>query len=212
MFQQVSPLTLFATPVFAQDLPAAERPAFDQALVAAIGALGGQAAGPQPWRSPCDLQSRPAFAPLVAFAAAAAERALEQLRSEQRDPLLASLAASLEPPGGALAPQQHPNAYFAGLYLAAGSGQDEVRFLDPRPQAHLLAGRTSGPSPATAAEATLPLRPGRLLLFPAWLWHFTLPNPGPQPRLLFSLAITFRRFRETMSPPRWTGMTAGGEA
>jgi len=210
MFQQTSPLTLFATPVFAQDLPPAERAAFDRALIAGVGTLGATPTGPQPWRSSPDLQRLPAFRALSTLAGLAAERALDQLRSEQRQPLLARLTATLEPAGSALPMQQQANAYFGGLYLAAGSGQDQVRFLDPRPQAHLLTGPAIGQAPASAADATLPLRPGRLLLFPAWLWHATLPNPGPQPRLLFSLAITFQHFRDTLSPPRWSGMTAGG--
>ena len=135
-------------------------------------------------------------------------RALPRLEA----PTVTALWATREAPGAALPPEIHQNAYLGGLYLAEsgaaeGAPPGTLRFLDPRPQAHLIAGPVSLPTPATQPEASLPLRPGRLLLFPGWLWHHTLPNPGPGQRTLFHFALSFRDFARAMSPPRWTGLT-----
>ncbi len=216
MFAKVTPLSLFVTPVFAQEVPAADRAALDRGLLAELATLpGGAATGPSPWRSHHDLHQRPGFAALTGLLLETASRVLAKLRSEQQAPAITALWATREAPGAQLPPALFQNAYLGGLYLAESgggaaipAGQDQVRALDPRPQAHLITAPTTEPTALTLPEATLPLRPGRLLLFPAWLWHATLPNPGPGQRTLFHCAISFQDFAAAMSPPRWTGMTA----
>jgi hypothetical protein len=156
--------------------------------------------------SPGDLHRRPAFAALVRAAEAMGEAVLQRLDSVQRDLEVVRLEALVELPGAASPSRLHANAYLGGLYLVAGGGQWQAE--DPRPQAHLLTGPLAEPTPATAETLTLPLLPGRLLLFPAFLRHRTLPNPGPAPRILFRLALSFRDFVERLSPPRWDRMSA----
>lgn len=205
MFAKVSPLQLFQTPVFAQDLPDPARRQLEPALLQALAAL--PAGPPAPlWRSHHDLHRRSPFRPLAGLLLETAQRILAQLKSVQQAPAITALWATREQPGAALPPELQQNAYLAGLYLLEGAA-GQVRFLDPRPQAHLIAGPVSQPTPATQPEATLPLRPGRLLLWPAWLWHHTLPNPGPGPRTLVHFALSFQDFARAMSPPRWTGLT-----
>ena len=207
MFAKVSPLQLFQTPVFAQDLPEGVRATLEPGLRQALAVLpAGPPGSPALWRSHHDLHRRPPFRPLAELLLETAHRILVQLKSEQQAPAITALWATREPPGAALPPELHRNAYLGGLYLLEGEA-GQVTFLDPRPQAHLIAGPVSQPTPATQAEATLPLRPGRLLLWPAWLWHHTQPNPGPGQRTLLHVSLSFQDYTRAMSPPRWTGMT-----
>jgi len=199
MFRQVQTLQLFATALYAQEPAAAERQALEAALTAAVRALPAGAA-------PADLHRRPAFAGLARFAEAMGEAVLQRLETVQRGLEVTRLEVLLEPPGAAAPARVQPNAYLGGLYLLSGAGQWLAS--DPRPQAHLLTLPLAEPTPATAETLTLPLVPGRLLLFPAFLSHGTLPNPGPAPRVLFRLALSFRDFVERLSPPRWDRMSA----
>ena len=208
MFRQITPLSLFATPVYAQELPPDAASALDSELSAAADELGAGAAPGPLWRSHHDLHRRVGFGGLAALLMEASLRILAQMRSVQQEPAITALWATREAPGASLPTQLQQNAYLGALYLARGNGEDRVRFLDPRPQAHLIAGPTSAPTATTSPDATLPLKPGRLLLFPAWFWHMTLPNPGPAPRLLFHAAVSFAGFVEAMSVPRWSGPNA----
>lgn len=194
MFRQVQPLQLFATPLWAQEVAPAERPAFDAELLAGVRAL-------PPGTSPADLHRAPPFARFVAAALQMGESVLERLQTAQRGLEIVRLEALVEAPGTASPARVQPNAYLAGLYLVAGSGQWAAS--DPRPQAHLLTAPLAEPSPATAESLSLPLAAGRLLLFPAFLRHQTLPNPGPGPRALLAFALSFRDFVDRLSPPRW---------
>lgn len=199
MFRRMQPLQLFATQLYAQEPSAEERRALDSSLTAAVAALpkGRPAEG---------LQRDPAFAPLVRFAEATGEAVLQRLDSVQRGLEVVRLEALVEPPDAMQPPRSEPNAYLAGFYLLSGAGQWLVQ--DPRPQAHLLTAALAGPSPALAESLTLPLTPGRLLLFPAYLRHQIRPNTGPGGRVLFRFALSFRDFVERLSPPRWDRLPA----
>ncbi|HKY95085.1 MAG TPA: hypothetical protein VJL84_07245, partial [Kiloniellales bacterium] len=116
MFRQVQALQLFATPLWAQEIAAAERGALEQELLAGVQAL---APGP----SPVDLYRRAAFARFAALAEAMAENVLQRLQSVQRGMEVVRLEALVEAPGAASPPRVQPNAYLAGLYLLTGVGQ-----------------------------------------------------------------------------------------
>ena len=194
MFRQMQPLQLFATPLWAQEISPVERTALEPAMRLALG--GGAAR---------DLHRDAAFQPFARAAEALGERVLQRLETTQRGLEVVRLEALVDQQGAASLPRVQPNAYLGGLYLLEGSGQWSAS--DPRPQAHLLTAPQAEANAATAETLTLPLAPGRLLLFPAFLRHHTLPNPGPAPRVVLSFALSFRDFLERMSPPRWDRMT-----
>ena len=194
-FAQVSPLSLFVSPLFAVDMDARERAAVAAAVT---GLPAGQ-----------DLAQHPALASVTAQIEAAAEQLLGELKSVQRGPRVSRLWIESAVPGVAGQLLLHPNAYLGGLYRLAGEAPESVTFQDPRPQARLLQAPLEAPTPLTAQEQTAPLPAGRLLLFPAFLLH--QPGPASAPRQLLRFAVTFRDFVASMSPPRWTGMTADRE-
>jgi hypothetical protein len=194
MFRQVQPLQLFATQLYAQEIAEAERRPLEQAM---RQVLDGAPA--------TDLQRHAAFQPLLRAAEAAGEGVLQRLEATQRGLEAVRLEALVDLPGAGSTARVHANAYLGGLYLLSGGGQWSA--TDPRPQAHLLTVPLAEPGAATAESLGLPLAPGRLLLFPAFLRHRTLPNPGPGPRIVLSFALSFRDFLERVSPPRWERRT-----
>ena len=195
-FAKVSPLSLFVSPLFAADLDAAERSAV--------------AAGLRSQPSGQDLARLPALAPLTAQIEALAERVLEELKCEQRGARVARLWLESSLPGAAGQLLLHPNAYLGGLYRPDGEAPESVVFQDPRPQVRLLQAPLEAATPLTAGEQSVPLPAGRLLFFPAYLLH--QPAPAQGARRLVRFAVSFRRYAERLAPPRWSGMTAGGEA
>lgn len=192
-FAKVSPLSLFASPLFASDLTTAERETV-------ATALRGRPAGR-------DLAREPGLAPLAALIEGAAEAILEELKVEQRGARLARLWLEETPAGAPGALLLHANAYLGGLYRPEGETQEGLVFHDPRPQVHLLQPPLEAATALTAPEQGVPLPAGRLLLFPAWLRH--QPGPAAAPRRLLRFAVSFRRYAERLAPPRWTGMSLG---
>lgn len=50
---------------------------------------------------------------------------------------------------------------------------------------------------------TVPVRTGRLIVFPAWLGHSVFPNRGTDVRVSISFNMMFDPFAETISAPKW---------
>lgn len=209
MFANQQILPLFPTLIAAQEVTADRKEALNAALAAAVLARrGGEAR--QPWRSAPDLFLDPAFGELTGYAVESGTQVLTALQAEHGGLEPTAMAALVEPPGSMQPPSLQPNAYLAGLYIAQGSGQDQLRFWDPRPQAAQILPTPLERTPLNSGEMTIPAPVGRLLLFPAWLLHALLPAPAA--RISFSFALVFRDFAETIAPPRWTGLTAGRKA
>jgi uncharacterized protein (TIGR02466 family) len=96
-----------------------------------------------------------------------------------RKPMLGNMWANINYPGGYNRPHVHPNCLFSGVYYVKsqpGAGQLVVN--DPRPGIQtMMPIRKSGQPPQHLwREAHLDPIPGRIIMFPAWLWHCVEPN------------------------------------
>ena len=96
-----------------------------------------------------------------------------------RKPMLGNMWANINYPGGYNRPHVHPNCLFSGVYYVKsqpGAGQLVVN--DPRPGIQtMMPIRKSGQPPKHLwREAHLDPIPGRIIMFPAWLWHCVEPN------------------------------------
>ena len=47
------------------------------------------------------------------------------------------------------------------------------------------------------------MKPGTLVLFPAWLEHSVPPNGSAENRISLSFNVMFSRYGETMTRPLW---------
>ncbi|MEM9683356.1 MAG: 2OG-Fe(II) oxygenase family protein [Pseudomonadota bacterium] len=100
----------------------------------------------------------------------------------------------------------HPNNYLSGVYyVQADEGANQFTIDDPRPQRHMIRPRVTESTPFNASTFTLSVKPGDLLLFPAWLPHSVDYNRSNRVRISVSFNAMFEDFAETMSAPEWSG-------
>ena len=93
-------------------------------------------------------------------------------------------------PGGHQLPHLHPLAWLSGVYyvaVPAGLGDDgALEFGGPPPRVQ----------PRIAPERRqVSARPGRLVLFPSWFWHRTLPFSQPGERISLAFDVMPSRSR-----------------
>lgn len=100
----------------------------------------------------------------------------------------------------------HPNNYLSGVYyVQADEGANHFTIDDPRPQRHMIKPRVAESTPFNAARFNLSVKPGDLLVFPAWLPHSVDQNRSSRVRISVSFNAMFENFAETMSHPEWSG-------
>jgi uncharacterized protein (TIGR02466 family) len=140
------------------------------------------------WHSQTNMHTFPQFKPLV--------DALYEMQNEvykeewlDRKPMLGNMWANINYPGGYNRPHVHPNCLFSGVYYVKsqpGAGQLVVN--DPRPGIQtMMPTRVKGQPPKHLwREAHIDPLPGRIIMFPAWLWHCVEPNQSNDIRISVS--------------------------
>ena len=91
-----------------------------------------------------------------------------------RKPVLGNLWANLNPPGGYNRPHIHPNSLWSGVYyVKAQENSGKLVCNDPRPgiQMNMPIRKKGKPPQHLWKECHLAPKPGRIIMFPAWLWH-----------------------------------------
>lgn len=100
----------------------------------------------------------------------------------------------------------HPNNYLSGVYyVQADAGASTFTIDDPRPQRHMIKPRLKESTPFNAARFNLSVKPGDLLVFPAWLPHSVDANRSSRVRISVSFNAMFDGFAAQMGPPEWSG-------
>lgn len=100
----------------------------------------------------------------------------------------------------------HPNNFLSGVYyVQADEGANNFTIDDPRPQRHMIKPRVIESTPFNAARFNLSIKPGDMLVFPAWLPHSVDVNRSSRLRISVSFNAMFESFAETMSHPEWGG-------
>ncbi|MGI9405269.1 MAG: TIGR02466 family protein [Hyphomicrobiaceae bacterium] len=100
----------------------------------------------------------------------------------------------------------HPNNYLSGVYyIQADEGADSFTIHDPRAQRAVIRPRVMESTPFNGSEFGLNVKPGDLLVFPAWLPHSVGYNNSGRERISVSFNAMFDDFTRTMSPPEWAG-------
>ena len=201
---------LFPTTVWIVDLKPAEAALLNGRLKAEIEKI----ISPRPtvpvgsnWQTPQDLHTRPAFADFVKLVETAARGVARFLQVDQHPMTITGCWANINPPGAYHPTHNHPNNYLSGVYyVAVPDSGSRILFQDPRPSMIMPRPRQFTRLTANAADAQS--KPGRLLIFPAWLRHSVPANDGRTERISISFNLMFRQFAETMAAPMWNP-TAG---
>jgi len=203
---------LFPTTIWIVDLKPAEAAPFNAKLKAEIEKI----ISPRPkvpagsnWQTPQNLHTRPAFADFVKLVEMAARGVTRFLQVDQHPMTITGCWANINPPGAYHPTHNHPNNYLSGVYyVAVPASGSHIVFQDPRPLMIMPKPRQFTRQTANAADAES--KPGRLLIFPAWLRHSVPANNGQTERISISFNLMFKQFAETLAAPMWEP-TAGKE-
>jgi uncharacterized protein (TIGR02466 family) len=153
-----------------------------------------------------NLHMEPAFAPIIAAVAKLAKGGLQQMALNYDDIVITSMWANVNPPGAKHSVHSHPNNFLSGVYyVQCDAKANVIRFYDPRPQAEVMMPPRAQRNIYNANMIELETKPGRLVLFPAWLKHDVPTNLSERERISVSFDMMFPRYSETMSTPLWKG-------
>ncbi len=140
------------------------------------------------WHSQTDMNHRKEYEPLI--------KELFQMQKEiiqeeylDIEPKLGNMWANINPPGGYNQSHIHPNSLFSGAYyVKAQSNSGRLNVIDPRPGVQqFMPPRKKGKVPRELwRESYYEPVPGRLIMFPSWLWHQVEPNQSNDIRISVS--------------------------
>ena len=106
-----------------------------------------------------------------------------------REPVLGNMWANINPKDGMNQPHIHPNSLFSGVYYVKSNPQaGRLKIYDPRPGAQIVMPiRKEGRPPKHLwRDVNIDPVPGRVIMFPAWLWHSVEPNQSNDLRISIS--------------------------
>ena len=140
------------------------------------------------WHSTTDMHLKPEYQQLVNEL----YKMQEEIYIEEwldRKPRLGNMWANINYQGGYNRPHVHPNSLYSGVYYVKATKESrELVVNDPRPGIQIMMPvRKQGRPPKYLwREAHLEPVPGRIIMFPAWLWHCVEPNQTNDIRISIS--------------------------
>ena len=212
MATQMNVQEIFPTPLWIMDIDATTAPPLNVRLLQSIHAL----TDPKPeltvggsWQTDPILQDLEDFADLMKLIRNAAKSALDFLEIEYADYVITSCWANINPTGGKNSTHTHPNNYLSGVYyVSIPEGAATIVFRDPRAQASPIMPPIKNRNQYNGNNVNVPVKEGRLILFPAWLSHEVPVNQTEYDRVSISFNIMFTNFTDTMSQTLWRKGTA----
>ena len=140
------------------------------------------------WHSTTDMASKPEY-PLLVNELMIMCKGVFKEEWLDREPILGNMWANINPKEGMNQPHIHPNSLFSGVYYVKSNPQaGRLKIYDPRPGSQIVMPvRKEGQPPKHLwRDANLDPIPGRIIMFPAWLWHAVEPNQSNELRISIS--------------------------
>ena len=169
---------LFPTLLYVKDLPNANE--LNQYLEQKIMQWSQQDKGLSKtnaggWHSGTDMNTKEEYNVLTRELFTMQEEIFTKERLDQK-PVLGNMWANVNYPKCYNRPHIHPNSLFSGVYFVkTPKGSGNLMLYDPRP----------GPSELWREVHYEPIA-GRIIMFPAWLWHEVKPNESNDTRISVS--------------------------
>jgi uncharacterized protein (TIGR02466 family) len=140
------------------------------------------------WHSTTDMGVKPEYQQLVKELFKMQEEIFnnEHLNRSSR---LGNMWANINPPGGMNQPHIHPNALFSGVYYVKSPvNSGRLKIYDPRPGVQFIMPirKPGNPGKDLWREANIDPVEGRIIMFPAWLWHAVEENQSNDIRISVS--------------------------
>ena len=140
------------------------------------------------WHSTTDMGNKPEYQQLVTELLRMQKEIYDHEHLD-RHARLGNMWANINPPGGMNNPHVHPNALFSGVYYVKSQPQSgRLKIYDPRPgiQTIMPVRKSGNPGKDLWREAHLEPIVGRIIMFPAWLWHSVEENRSNDVRISVS--------------------------
>ena len=140
------------------------------------------------WHSTTNMASKPEYQLLVNELIIMC-RVMFKEEWLDREPVLGNMWANINPKDGMNQTHIHSNSLFSGVYYVKSNPQaGRLKIYDPRPGAQIIMPiRKKGKPPKHLwRDANLDPIPGRIIMFPAWLWHSVEPNQSNDLRISIS--------------------------
>jgi uncharacterized protein (TIGR02466 family) len=115
----------------------------------------------------------------------------------ENEAIIGNMWANINPPGGYNRPHLHPNSHFSGVYyIKAPKNSGQIVFNEPRSTAHMVMPRRKEGEPPSHLWREVRVNPleGRIIIFPAWLWHCVEPNESNDIRISVSFNFLQKGF------------------
>jgi uncharacterized protein (TIGR02466 family) len=140
------------------------------------------------WHSTTDMGQKPEYQQLVT----------ELLRMQKeiynnehldRHARLGNMWANINPTDGMNQPHIHPNSLFSGVYYVKSQPKaGRLKIYDPRPGVQFImpVRKPGDPGKDMWRDANIQPVVGRIIMFPAWLWHAVEPNKSNDLRISVS--------------------------
>lgn len=137
------------------------------------------------WHSHNHLHKASEFKPLASLVHACAAQISEQLGYHKKHALqIGTMWAIINPPGSANKAHIHPDCLWSGVYyVQTPEDCGNIEFTDPRTQNLMLPPKFEPDQPKVKScwtKVTMTPEPGKLLIFPSWLYHSVAPNMSKQ--------------------------------
>lgn len=206
MFSDTRVVNVFPVPVWTHKLAEDQAERVNRSAFRVIDQVRSKLPDMRPnqsWQTPNDLQDRPELEEFIGLVTLATRGVLGHLRVEQGSFEVTGCWANVMPKGSTPHSRHtHPNSYLSGVYyVQVPAGGNSIHFHDPKPQTNIISPRVAAPNEYNTRNATLPVQPGMLIMFPAWLGHSVPPHDGETDRISFN--IMFSEFAEKISRPKW---------
>jgi len=181
----------FPTPIYIKDLPNPDQ--VNQYLEEQIlkwshqdkGVLKTNAGG---WHSSTDMNKKEEYNVLTKELFAMQDEIFAQEYLTPK-PVLGNMWANINYPGNYNRPHLHPNSLFSGVYwIKTPFKSGNLMLYEPRGGAQvLMPNRKEGELPSQLwREIQYQPVAGRIIMFPAWLWHEVKPNESNDTRISVS--------------------------
>ena len=148
------------------------------------------------WHSETNMHELPQFKPLVDELFKMQHQVFKEEWLD-REPVLGNMWANINYKGGYNRPHIHPNSLFSGVYYVhAQPNSGKLVCNDPRPGIQTnMPTRVKGEPPKHLwRECHIDPKPGRIIMFPAWLWHCVEPNESNDIRISVSFNFIQKGF------------------
>ena len=140
------------------------------------------------WHSTTNMGQKPEYQQLVTELLRMQKEIYDNEHID-RHARLGNMWANINPTDGMNQPHIHPNSLFSGVYYVKSQpNAGRLKIYDPRPGVQLIMPTRKPGNPGRDMWRDANIEPvvGRIIMFPAWLWHSVEPNKSNDLRISVS--------------------------